>query len=54
MLINFRPQQGNNSSLNSEYLEALKFGQRNYDCSLIYPLCLSGQGILDQISKVIS
>ncbi|XP_025269471.1 uncharacterized protein LOC112639504 [Camponotus floridanus] len=47
------PQQENNS-LDSEYLEALKFGQRNYDCSLIYPLCLSGQGILDQISKVIS
>ncbi|KAL6428962.1 hypothetical protein ACFW04_008049 [Cataglyphis niger] len=48
------PQRGNNSSLNSEYLEALEFGQKNYDCSLIYKSCLSGQGILDQISKVIS
>lgn len=54
MFINFRPQQGNNSALNSEYLEALEFGQKNYDCSLIYESCLSGQGILDQISKVIS
>lgn len=54
MFINFRPQRGNNSSLDSEYLEALEFGQKNYDCSLIYGSCLSGQGILDQISKVIS
>ncbi|XP_029158776.1 uncharacterized protein LOC114931032 [Nylanderia fulva] len=49
----FTPQ-GNNSSLNSEYLEALEFGRKNYDCSLIYKSCLYGQGILDQISKVIS
>ncbi|CAL1681758.1 unnamed protein product [Lasius platythorax] len=48
------PQQGNNSSSDFEYLEALEFGRKNYDCSLIYRSCLYGQGILDQISKVIS
>lgn len=54
MFINFRPERGNNSSLDFEYFEALEFGRKNYDCSLIYRSCLYGQGILDQISKVIS
>lgn len=54
MFINFRPQQGNYTALDSEYLKALEFGQKNYDCSLIYGSCPPGQGILDQISKMIS
>ncbi|KYQ53411.1 hypothetical protein ALC60_07477 [Trachymyrmex zeteki] len=37
----------------SEYLQALEFGREYYDCSRIYKSCLPGQGILEQISKII-
>ncbi|EZA61852.1 hypothetical protein X777_04663, partial [Ooceraea biroi] len=47
------PQQESDSSLNSEYLEAFEFGREHHDCSQIYRLCPSGQGILDQISKLV-
>ncbi|XP_032671165.1 uncharacterized protein LOC116844119 [Odontomachus brunneus] len=50
----FTPQEAANSSVDSEYLEALEFGRSNRDCSRIYRSCLPGQGILDQISSVIS
>ncbi|KYN08166.1 hypothetical protein ALC62_00851, partial [Cyphomyrmex costatus] len=39
--------------LSSEYLQALEFGREYHDCSRIYKSCLPGQGILDQISKLI-
>ncbi|KAL0110227.1 hypothetical protein PUN28_013699 [Cardiocondyla obscurior] len=39
--------------LNSEYLQALEFGRGHHDCSRIYSTCPPGQGILDQISKII-
>ncbi|XP_012529567.1 uncharacterized protein LOC105832833 [Monomorium pharaonis] len=39
--------------LESEYLQALEFGRGYQDCSRIYRSCLPGQGILDQISKII-
>ncbi|XP_018365472.1 PREDICTED: uncharacterized protein LOC108762794 [Trachymyrmex cornetzi] len=39
--------------LDSEYLRALEFGREYHDCSRIYRSCLPGQGILDQISKII-
>nr|XP_012232279.1 PREDICTED: uncharacterized protein LOC105677940 [Linepithema humile] len=47
------PTQNSNSSLESEYLQALAFGRNNYDCSHIYKSCISGEGILDHISKII-
>ncbi|KAL6255355.1 hypothetical protein P5V15_013693 [Pogonomyrmex californicus] len=46
------PQQRNDSSLDSEYIQALQFGQGNHDCSRIYNSCPFGQGILDQISEI--
>ncbi|XP_077269636.1 uncharacterized protein LOC143901317 isoform X1 [Temnothorax americanus] len=41
------------TSLDSEYLQALEFGRDYQDCSGIYRSCLPGQGILDYISKII-
>jgi len=50
--IYFRPRKSD-TPLDSEYLQALEFGREYYDCSQIYKSCLSGQGVLDQISKTI-
>lgn len=53
VLLNPRPREDNNSSVDLEYLEAFEFGERNRDCSQIYKSCPPGQGILDQISNLI-
>ncbi|EGI67933.1 hypothetical protein G5I_03385, partial [Acromyrmex echinatior] len=48
----FTPRKSD-TPLNSKYLQALEFGREYHDCSRIYKSCLPGQGILDQISKII-
>ncbi|XP_011166358.2 uncharacterized protein LOC105200483 [Solenopsis invicta] len=48
----FTPRESD-TPLDSEYLQALERGREYHDCSRIYKSCLPGQGILDQISKII-
>ncbi|XP_033338282.1 uncharacterized protein LOC117227276 [Megalopta genalis] len=46
----FSPDHGSESNMDQEYLDAAAAGRRHEDCSMIYPSCPDGLGILDRIS----
>lgn len=48
----FRPGEGDAFTMDYEYLEAATLGRGGKNCSMIYPTCPPGQGILDRISTI--
>ncbi|XP_006561817.2 uncharacterized protein LOC410063 [Apis mellifera] len=46
------PDEGDAFTMDYEYLEAAALGRRGNNCSMIYPTCPPGQGILDRISTI--
>ncbi|XP_078052394.1 uncharacterized protein LOC144478414 [Augochlora pura] len=48
----FSPDQGSESNMDQEYLDAAAAGRRRENCSMIYPSCPDGLGILDRISTL--
>ncbi len=45
----FRP---NKNEVHSDYVDAMEAGHYGVDCSKMYPKCLPGHGILDNISHL--
>ncbi|XP_003690468.2 uncharacterized protein LOC100864219 [Apis florea] len=46
------PGEGDAFTMDYEYLEAATLGRGGKNCSMIYPTCPPGQGILDRISTI--